>query len=179
MAKLIKWTAALSLGCAVLFSVCCRIVSCDVFLPFAITFGTIFYHLSMRLLVALVFTRVMNNKADYHKKRYQVSTGEMKLYGKLRVKKWKDKMPTYVKALFDPGVHTWDEIAQAMCQAELVHKMSAALSFLPVAGGIFFGAFPVFITTSVLAALFDMTFVIMQRYNRYRLMKLLEHGRGK
>ncbi len=179
MAKLLKWTTVLSLGCAAFFSICCGIVSYDVFLPFAITFVTIFYHLAMRLLVGFVFNCIMDNKADYHKKQYRVSVGEMKLYEKLRVKKWKDKMPTYERATFDPKVHAWGEIAQSMCQAELVHEASALLSFLPIVGGIFFGAFSVFIITSVLAALFDMAFVIMQRYNRGRIMKLLEHGRNK
>jgi len=46
--------------------------------------------------------------------------------------------------------------------------------FLPIAEGIWFGAYPVFIVTSVLAAGCDTLFVMMQRYNRQRIMKLLE-----
>ena len=83
-------------------------------------------------------------------------------------------MPTYDRTLFDPRVHTWVEIAQAMCQAELIHETIALLSFLPIAAGIWFGAYPVFIVTSALAAGCDMLFVMMQRYNRQRIMKLLE-----
>lgn len=83
-------------------------------------------------------------------------------------------MPTYDRTLFDPQIHTWEEIAQAMCQAELIHETIALLSFLPIAAGIWFGAYPVFIVTSVLAAGCDMLFVMMQRYNRQRIMNLMK-----
>ena len=86
-------------------------------------------------------------------------------------------MPTYDNALFDPCLHTWDEVAQAMCQAELVHETIALLSFLPIAAGLRFGAYPVFIVTSVLSAGYDLLFVMMQRYNRQRIMVLLERKR--
>ena len=86
-------------------------------------------------------------------------------------------MPTYDNALFDPRLHTWDEVAQAMCQAELVHETIALLSFLPIAAGLRFGAYPVFIVTSVLSAGYDLLFVMMQRYNRQRIMALRERKR--
>ena len=89
----------------------------------------------------------------------------------------KRRRPTYDNALFDPRLHTWDEVAQAMCQAELVHETIALLSFLPIAAGLRFGAYPVFIVTSVLSAGYDLLFVMMQRYNRQRIMVLLERKR--
>ncbi len=152
-----------------------RKTACEVFLPLAITFGTTSYHVVMRLLVGLVFGVVMQNKADYKKRRYQVSRHEMAFYEKLNIKDWKRRMPTYDHTLFDPRVHTWEEIAQVMCQAEMIHETIVLLSFLPIAEGIWFGAYPVFIVTSVLAAGCDTLFVMMQRYNRQRIMKLLEH----
>ena len=94
----------------------------------------------------------------------------MAVYEALKVKRWKRRMPTYDNALFDPRLHTWDEVAQAMCQAELVHETIALLSFLPIAAGLRFGAYPVFIVTSVLSAGYDLLFVMMQRYNRQRIM---------
>ncbi len=129
----------------------------------------------MRLLVGLVFRTAMHNRADYRKRWYRVSKRELAIYEKLRVKKWKSKMPTYDHTLFNPQIHSWDEIAQAMCQAELVHETIVVFSFLPIVGGIWFGAYPVFIVTSILAAWLDAMFVIMQRYNRQRVLKLLNH----
>ena len=83
-------------------------------------------------------------------------------------------MPTYDPQLFDPKIHTWEEIIQAMCQAELVHETIAVLSFLPFLAGIRFGAYAVFIITSVLSALLDLSFAVMQRYNRPRVLVILE-----
>ena len=51
------------------------------------------------------------------------------------------------------------------------------LSFLPIAAGIWFGAYPVFVVTSLLSAGFDLLFVMMQRYNRQRIMVLLGRQR--
>ena len=146
-------------------------------LSLAITFGTASYHLVMRLLVGGAFQAVMQNRADLYKRWYRVGRREMAVYEALKVKRWKRRMPTYDNALFDPHLHTWDEVAQAMCQAELVHETIALLSFLPIAAGLRFGAYPVFIVTSVLSAGYDLLFVMMQRYNRQRIMVLLERKR--
>ena len=173
MAKMLKWTAAAALAGTVLLALWYRAAAWDVLLSLAITCGTIAYHVVMRLLVGGVFSAVMGNKADCGKRWYQVGRREMALYEALRVKTWKRRMPTYDRTLFDPQVHTWDEIAQAMCQAELVHETIAVLSLLPIAAGAWFGAYPVFIVTSLLAAACDLLFVMMQRYNRQRVMRLV------
>ena len=86
---------------------------------------------------------------------------------------WKRHMPTYAPDLFDPRKRTWDQIAQATCQAELGHETIAVLSLVPIAAGIWFGEYPVFIATSIAAAIFDLMFVIMQRYNRQRIVVCL------
>lgn len=103
-----------------------------------------------------------------------VSPREAALYEKLGVKKWKAKLPTADASLFDPRLHSWEEIAQAMCRAERIHAANALLSLLPIAAGTLFGAWPVFILTSLLSAALDTLFVIEQRYNRYRVMRIIE-----
>lgn len=67
---------------------------------------------------------------------------------------------------------TLSEIAQAMCQAEIVHEIIIILSFVPIAFIPRFGAAPVFIITSLLAAELDLSFVILQRFNRPRILKI-------
>ena len=94
------------------------------------------YHIIMRLLVGLAFSAGMQNRANYTSRWYQVSRREMAVYEKLKVKRWKRGMPTYDPSLFDPRTHTWEEIVQATCQAELVHETIAVLSFLPIGGGV-------------------------------------------
>ena len=173
MAKIVKGIAAFSLAATVILAISYKVTSSGILLSLAITSGTIAYHFVMRLMVGLAFHATMRNKADYRKRWYQVSKREMAVYEKLKVKQWKRRMPTYDPALFDPRLHTWEEIVQARCQAELVHETIAVLSFLPILAGIWFGEYPVFIVTSVLSAACDMVFVIMQRYNRQRVTKLL------
>jgi hypothetical protein len=87
-------------------------------------------------------------------------------------------MPTYDSSLFDPALHTWDEIAQAMCQSELVHEWNALLSFLPLLAAIRFGAFWVFLITSLLSAGYDLLFVAMQRFNRPRVLRMIQKRKG-
>lgn len=142
-------------------------------LALAITCGTTAYHFVMRLGVGFVFHRLMNNRADYTKGWYQCRPWEKKLYERLNVKRWKGAMPAYDPNLFDRTKHSWDEIAQASCQSELVHETIILLSLLPIVFSIWFGAIVVFIITSAFAALFDMTFVMIQRYNRPRIIRLL------
>ena len=170
----IKGAALGSIALTLLFSLLYRRLHTGLGLSLAITFGTISYHLVMRLLVGLAYNCCMKNRADYRKSWYQQKGFEPKLYEALQVKSWKGKMPTYESDLFDPRRHSWDEIAQAMCQAELVHETIAVLSFLPVLAVRWFGSFGVFLITSVLSALLDLMFVIMQRYNRPRVVRLAE-----
>lgn len=99
----------------------------------------------------------------------------MRLYEKLQVKRWKNYMPTYNPSRFDPRKRTWDQIAQETCQAELGHETIAVLSFVPIAAGIWFGEYPVFILTSMAAAGFDLMFAVIQRYNRQRIVKYLKN----
>lgn len=145
----------------------------DIYLTLAITFGTVFYHLGIRLVIGFLYDAGMKNRADYTKKWYQIRPWENKLYKLLRVKKWKNKMPTYNPQAFSNKEHTWDEIAQVMCQSELVHETNIIFSLLPIVASRWFGAFYVFFITSVCGAVYDLLFVIMQRYNRDRVMKIL------
>lgn len=146
----------------------------DILLTAAITAGTIFYHIGIRLVIGYAFDVLLRNQTNYQRKWYRVSPWEKRLYNKLKVKGWKQKMPTYDTALFDPSLHTWEEIAKAMCQAELVHETNIVASFVPLLFSIWLGAFPVFLVTSLLAAGYDGLFVMLQRYNRPRVLRLAE-----
>ncbi len=138
-----------------------------------ITFGTIAYHFWMRLIVGFAFDRIMDNKADLSGRWYQSHTWERKLYRKLNVKQWKKKAPSYDADLFDLGKHSPEAVAQAMCQAELVHETIAVLSLVPILFSLRFGAPAVFIITSLIGMILDLAFAVIQRYNRPRIMKLI------
>lgn len=169
MQAAMKWAVALCLaGAAVTAAL--YMSGREVFLTPAITLGTAGYHLGMRLLVGFIFDRAMKNRADLNRKWYRLRPWEARVYKLLRVKKWKGKMPTYVPDYFSRERHSWSEIAGAMCQAELVHETIVVLSFLPIGAAAVFGSFYVFLITSLCAAAFDLCFVIIQRFNRARVM---------
>lgn len=145
----------------------------SIFLTLSITFGTTSYHFIMRLAVGYIVNGIMHNKADYNKKFFKPRKFEAKLYKLLKVKKWKDKMPTYNPEFYSTEKHSLEEIAMVTCQAEVVHKIIILLSFVPVLFTLLFGSFWVFMITSIISALIDTIFVIMQRYNRPRIIKLI------
>lgn len=138
----------------------------------AITLGTCFYHFAMRMFVGAAWSPFQ--KHDPTSRWFEQKPFEKSLYKALRVKTWKQQMPTYDPASFEMTTHTLEEIAQAMCHSELVHETIAVLSFVPLLFVGIFGAFPAFLITSLAAAAFDMMFVMMQRYNRPRVMTLIK-----
>ncbi len=177
MPKLVRNTAlfclALSMGCALFYS----LEGGGLWLALAITFGTAAYHLGVRLLVGRFYDAHMGNRADLSRRWYQPRPWEDKLYRLLRVKSWKDRMPTFYPGEFSPENHTWEEIAQVMCQSELVHETNILMSFLPLLASVPFGAFWVFFLTSLGGAVFDLSLVILQRYNRPRVVRLANKQR--
>ena len=176
MARKMKYVAIALVTITIIFIYLYRLFSKGILLSLSITFGVTSYHFCIRLLVGCLFNVTMKNHVDYNKTWYRVREKEQSFYEKVRVKKWKQKMPTYDIDRFDPQKHSWDEIAQAMCQSELVHEINIIISFLPIVSHIWFGALPVFVITSILAACFDMLFVIIQRYNRPRIIKILNRN---
>ena len=140
------------------------------FLPLAITFGTTCYHFAMRLLVGALIP----NRFDYQRPWFQLWQFETKLYQKLRLKKWKTQMPTYNPKLFSLEDNSLEQIACNMCQAEVVHEIIIPLSFIPLLFSSVLDGFWPFLITSILAAGFDSLFVMLQRFNRPRIIKMLE-----
>ena len=145
-----------------------------VLFPVAVTFGTIFYHLAMRLAIGSLVDAKYHNRMDYTKKWFQEKPFEKTLYKKLKVRKWKKHLPTLNPQDFDLKNRSLEEIIQVMCQAEIVHELIMPLSFVPVVFSIWFGSLDVFVITSCISFLFDGLLVIMQRYNRPRLIRLLK-----
>ena len=140
----------------------------------AITFGTIFYHLAVRLAIGGLINANYHNHMDYTRKWFQEKPFEKKLYQALKVRNWKKWLPTFNPEDFDLKNRPLEEIIQVSCQAEIVHEVIMPFSFVPILFSIWFGSLGVFIITSCAAFLFDSIFVVMQRFNRPRLIRLLK-----
>ncbi len=163
-------TALLSGVLTLLFALLHRHFAAGWLLSVAITFFTVFYHFAMRLAVG----SLVPNRFSHRSTWFQPMGFEAGLYEKLQVKKWKDRMPTYDPRLFSLKENTLEAIVNHMCQAEVVHEIIILLSFIPLLFSLFWDAFYVFLITSLLSALLDLSFVMIQRYNRPRILRLTQ-----
>ena len=138
-----------------------------------ITIGTCFYHFAVRLLVGHSVDAICRNRMNYNRWWFRERKHEAKFYKFIGVKKWKKFLPTYNAEYYDVKKHSIEEIIQTTCQSEVVHEINMVLSFVPIIFTIWFGSLVAFIVTSCLAFCFDSLFVILQRFNRPRLRRLL------
>ncbi len=155
------------------------ILKIETFEIFAIVFGTICYHFTIRIVIGNTIDGLFDNVINYKKKCFKTTKMEMKIYKLIGVKKWKDKLPTYYPELFSLRDKTLDKVIMAMCQAEIVHQLNCVFSILTVIASIWFGMLPVFLATGILAGMIDLIFVIVQRYNRTRMIKVFEKIKEK
>jgi len=175
--KVMKATTAVTALATAVLTAAYRFFPNGWILSAAITTGTTFYHFAMRLLVGTVVPRCVHNPTKY--RWFRQKAFEPRLYAALRVKKWKDHMPTYDPASFSLRENALDQIVHNSCVSEAVHEVIVLFSFVPIAFTFFWGALPVFVITSILAAMFDSCFVMMQRYNRPRLLHILEKRKNQ
>ncbi len=173
MARGIKILTLLSGGAFLLCLILRYFLPVPALLSLCITFGVFTYHFAMRLAVGYIINSIFHNNVSYSSWWFKERKFEKRLYKFLRVKSWKEHIPTYSPSTFSLSEHSFEFLAGATCQAEVVHEVIMVLSFLPILLCIPFGDGWLFILTSVLAALFDGVFVVLQRYNRPRLVKLI------
>lgn len=167
-----KTTALLTgVGTCVLGSLYCAGMG-DWLFSAAITCGTTFYHFGMRLLVG-AFVPLLTRNANPEHPWFRQRSWEPGLYRRLKVKNWKKDLPTYDPGQFDLKKNSLHQVVRNMCNAELVHEVIVVFSFIPLLFAISFGALSAFLITSVVAALYDSIFIVAQRYNRPKLVRIL------
>lgn len=154
----------------------------DAYLPWGgwfslfITAATTFYHFAVRLLVGVVTRICLRKRILIENPWFTSHSWEKPFYETLGVKKWKNKMPTYIPMDFSLKAHTPTEVIQNMCIAEVGHEINVICSFLPL----FYALFQprlrqdwiIFAVTGILALGAEVPFILMQRYNRPRMIAL-------
>jgi len=145
----------------------------------AIACGTTAYHIAIRFLAPAILYILFRRKYDPASPWFREKAWESKLYKALRVRKWKAHAATFDPSQFDASLHTPEEIVLNMCHAEAVHELILPLSFTSLLFAIPFGSLAVFLITALAAALFDASFILIQRYNRPRLMRLIKRQNKK
>lgn len=135
---------------------------------------TIMYHFWVRIImgnVSKLFKKYINYKQWWFKEK----SFEKRLYKLLRVKEWKGKALTYNPESFSLKQHSLEEIANTMVKSEVDHwineviSLSTLLFIIPWGDGRW-----AFVISAIAAMIFDSQFIIIQRYNRPRVLKVLE-----
>ena len=136
---------------------------------------TIMYHFWVRIImgnVSKLFKKYINYKQWWFKEK----SFEKGLYKLLRVKEWKGKALTYNPESFSLKEHSLEEIANTMAKSEVDHWINEMISLSTLLFIIPWGRFWAFLISAIVAMVFDSQFIIIQRYNRPRIVKILERG---
>ncbi len=128
------------------------------------------YHLGLRLILGNI-SGLFPIRADMA--WFRERAFEKKLYTLLRVKKWKGHMPTYNPGVFSLENRTLSQIADAMAKAELDHWLNEGLSVLSILFALLWGETWIFLLTAMGAMVFDGLFIMIQRYNRPRVLRAI------
>ena len=150
----------------------------SIILWIGITAFTIMYHFWVRIImgnVSKLFKKHINYKQWWFKER----KFEKKLYKFLRVKEWKGKALTYNPEQFSLKENSLEKIANTMAKSEVDHWINEIISVSTMFFAIIWGQFWIFCLTAIIAMIFDSQFIIIQRYNRPRIVKILEREKRK
>lgn len=143
----------------------------DAVLWTGVTSFTIMYHLWARIIMGNV-TKLFDIR--YTQRWFKERPFEKRLYTLLRVKRWKDRALTYNPELFSLKDRSLPQIADTMSKSETDHWINELISLSTLLFIIPWGCLPVFLITALAAMVFDAQFIVIQRYNRPRIVKILE-----
>lgn len=160
--------AALAAVCFLLYY--CKIYSAGWILWIGIIGFMIMYHLWLRLIMGNVSKLF---KINYRQRWFKERGFEKGLYSFLKVKDWKDKTLTYNPHLFSLKDYTPEQIADTMAKAETDHWINEIISLSSILFTFVWGQGWIFALTAVLAMIFDGQFILIQRYNRPRVLRLI------
>ena len=131
----------------------------------------ILYHFGLRILFGLITKRF---KINYNHFWFEQRAFEKPLYRFLKVRLWKDKVLTFDPAAYDFENRTLEQLATTMAKSELDHWINEIISVASVLFAFVFGCFPAFLITAVLSMIFDAQFIVVQRYNRPIVLRLIQ-----
>ena len=135
---------------------------------------TIMYHFWVRIIMGNVL-KLFKRHITYKQGFFREKKFEEKIYKLIRVKEWKDKVLTYAPAEFDLKENSLETVANNMAKAELDHWINSLISLSTISFGTIFNVtYLPFIISAIFAMVFETQFIILQRFNRPRVVKLLE-----
>ena len=131
----------------------------------------IMYHFWLRIIMGNVSKLF---KINPESRWFKEKSFEKSLYKFLRVKKWKGKALTYNPEAFSLEKNSLDEISEVMTKSETDHWINEIISLTSILFSLIWGEFWIFLITAMFAMIFDAQFIVIQRYNRPRVKRILE-----
>lgn len=168
---IIAITLITSIICFILYykGICKR----GVILWTGITAFTIMYHLWVRIIMGNV-SKLFKKQLSYEQWWFKERKFEKNLYEFLRVKDWKNRALTYNPESFSLKTNSLEDIANTMTKSEVDHWINEVISLSTLLFALMWGELWIFLITAIVAMIFDSQFIIIQRYNRPRVKKILE-----
>jgi hypothetical protein len=136
-------------------------------------------HFILMFITAPILFALFRMKYNYLHRWFAPKRFEEKLYQILKVKKWKNKIPTYDNAAYSLTKQNIPKAIQMTCHAEIVHEVISVLSYLPILLGLVIPKVGLFIVLSFVFSVIHLLFSIVQRYNRPRLVGLYERTKSR
>lgn len=170
------------IGISLIISVVCfcfyygKIYKSSAVLWTGVTFFTVMYHLWARIIFGNI-TKLF--KINYNNFWFRERSFEKVIYNAINVKGWKDKVLTYNPHLFSLKNYTLEEIALTMTKAEIDHWINEIISLTTLLFSLIWGKLEIFLITAIAAMIFDGQFIVIQRFNRPRVLRLLEIKKSK
>ena len=140
---------------------------------------TIMYHFWVRIIMGNVL-KLFKKHITYKQYFFREKKFEKKFYDFIKVKSWKDKVLTYAPQEFDLKANSLETVANNMAKAELDHWINSLISISTIFFGYISNVFWPFIVSAIFAMAFETQFIVLQRYNRPRVVKIIEkEGKSK
>lgn len=135
------------------------------------------FHFDFRALSGLIFS-AFKNKINVDNKIYNISEKEYQLLTKLKVKSWKDGFFAIDKKLFiikTINKNNLEYVLKNNINAELIHIFCFFFGFISILIGclISIEEWYIYLITAIITSfIVDFPPILIQRYNRYRLLKI-------
>ncbi len=153
-----------------------KIIDSPVILWIGIVFFMIMYHLWVRIILGWITRRF---KISYKSAFFRELPFERRLYRAMNVRNWKVKKLTYSPDSFVINPDSMESLANSMSKAETDHWINQLISVSSIFFFLIWGCFWGFFISAICAMLFDAQFIVLQRYNRPRALRVMERMRKK
>ncbi len=135
----------------------------------------VFYHFGLRIFMGEITKRFI---FDYNHPWFKERAFEKKLYKFLKVRRWKDKVLTFDTDAYDFKNRTLEQLAATMAKSETDHWINEIISLTSILFYFVFGCLPALVISAVAAMLFDAQFIVVQRFNRPIVLRLMNRRKS-